>query len=117
MQMSHIDKYNWFFVDFSPPQKFVNIQNIKSYLVFYSLYTSTTQWLILFFAPSFNIIKKKKQKYFKVKVPFMVVASFFFQIQFSKQNLFDKNRVEMIFKSFSKHFYTHFQSQDKKKIL
>jgi len=36
---------------------------------------------------------------------------FGFQMQILKQNAFGKNGVEMIFKSFSKHFYTHFQSK------
>jgi len=36
-----------------------------------------------------------------------------FQMQFLKQNVFGKNWVEMVFKSFSKHFNTHFQNQEK----
>ena len=36
-----------------------------------------------------------------------------FQMQFIKTNIFDKNKVEMIFKLFSKYFYT-LQNQEKK---
>lgn len=42
------------------------------------------------------------------------LRAFDFQIQFSKQNVFGKKGVEMIFKLFLKYYYTQFQNQQKR---
>lgn len=59
-----------------------------------------------------DFLKKHNQQH---KGPFRVVEFLVldFLIQFLKQNMFNKNGVEMIFKLFSKYFCTHFQNQEK----